>query len=299
MKSDEERSWAANRGYDDSAGLYYGYDSNVSNSRQVSTGDLIVVRVDDYVAGWGVVEGIDVDLHATKEIRRCPSCRRTQWRERANSVPHVICDDCKVEFELPDLLIEVVPVVSFRAHYAGTWTEAVRPVSRNDPLLTGALKTGDTFNAIRPLEEALLAPLLDWISGGDSPVRGLFTHQVAALLAGGHTLGMVRRRIGQREFRFKMMERFGEKCAFSGAQPPHTLEAAHLYSYAQIRCTRPKEVSYFAGIIMHLRRQSRDREPVIVACGNCTVVAKVRDVCRGRRCRPAGTSRQETRQGID
>jgi hypothetical protein len=29
-----------------------------------------------------------------------------------------------------------------------------------------------------------------------------------------------------------MMERFGERCAFTGEQPPHVLEAAHLYSYA-------------------------------------------------------------------
>ena len=29
-KSDEERSWAANAGYDDSVGIYYSYDSNVA-----------------------------------------------------------------------------------------------------------------------------------------------------------------------------------------------------------------------------------------------------------------------------
>ena len=36
MKSDAERSWAANRGYDDSAGIYYSYDSKVGNSRQIT-----------------------------------------------------------------------------------------------------------------------------------------------------------------------------------------------------------------------------------------------------------------------
>ena len=34
MKSDGERSWAANRGYDDSAGIYYSYDSNVGNCKR-------------------------------------------------------------------------------------------------------------------------------------------------------------------------------------------------------------------------------------------------------------------------
>jgi len=30
----------------------------------------------------------------------------------------------------------------------------------------------------------------------------------------------------------RLMRRFGEQCAFSGSQPPQTLEAAHLYSFA-------------------------------------------------------------------
>ena len=56
MKSDDERSWAANLGYDDSAGVYYSYDSNVGNSRRVQVGDLIVVRQDDFVAVVSRVE---------------------------------------------------------------------------------------------------------------------------------------------------------------------------------------------------------------------------------------------------
>ena len=82
MKSDAERSWAANQGYDDSAGIYYSYDSNVANSKKVREGDLIVVRHDDFVAGWAYLEAIEVDPHATKEIRRCPRCGQTRWRER-------------------------------------------------------------------------------------------------------------------------------------------------------------------------------------------------------------------------
>ena len=36
MKSDAEESRAANLGYDDSAGIYYSYDSKVGNSRQIT-----------------------------------------------------------------------------------------------------------------------------------------------------------------------------------------------------------------------------------------------------------------------
>ncbi len=53
------------------------------------------------------------------------------------------------------------------------------------------------------------------------------------VIDGGHVVGVARRRRGQRAFRFRMMERFGKRCAFTGPQPALTLEAAHLYSFAE------------------------------------------------------------------
>ena len=94
MKSDEERSWSANRGYDDAAGIYYSYDSNVPNSKRVAIGDVVVVRVDDWVAGWGVIEYIEVTPNSTKEVRRCPKCRKTNHRPRVRPFPSNICDAC-------------------------------------------------------------------------------------------------------------------------------------------------------------------------------------------------------------
>jgi hypothetical protein len=232
MKSDDERSWAANRGYDDSAGIYYSYDSNVARSSKVSAGDLVVLRHDDYVAGWGYVERVDVNPHDTKEIHRCPRCRQTRWRERKTIVPHLICDACGHGFEAPDLVIDHVPVTSYRAFYANSWIEAARPVTFRDPLLTSALTTTDTFNAIRPLDRPAVQPLLDHISGRGVDLA-FEVPPVVIEIAGGHTTGVVRRRRGQREFRFRMMERFGERCAITGDQPPQVLEAAHLYSYAE------------------------------------------------------------------
>lgn len=232
MKSNEERSWAANRGYDDSAGIYYSYDSNVARSSKVGVGDLVVVHHDDYVAGWGYVERLGIDPHATKEIRRCPQCRQTRWRERKTVVPHFICDACAHGFEEPDLIVEHTPVTAYRAFYANTWTEATRPVTFRDPLLTTAITTTDTFNAIRPLDRAAIQPLLDQITGRSIDLAAALSPLLEDI-TGGHTLGVVRRRRGQREFRFRMMERFGERCAVTGEQPPQVLEAAHLYSYAK------------------------------------------------------------------
>jgi hypothetical protein len=232
MKSDAERSWAANRGYDDSAGIYYSYDSNVANSRRIKEGDLVVVRTDDYVAGFGYVERIEREDNAAKEIRLCPVCRQTRWRLRSSMVPSGKCDACGAEFDASELMVELRRVTKFRAYYANTWTEAARPTSRSDPLLRDALATEDTFNAMRPLDIGKVAPLLDWISGTGALLEPSLPPVLADAIRGGHVTAIVRRRRGQREFRFRMMERFGERCAFTGDQPPQTLEAAHLYQYA-------------------------------------------------------------------
>ena len=231
MKSDAERSWAANRGYDDSAGIYYSYDSNVGNSRQVSVGDLIVVREDDHVAGWGFIEFIEVTENSPKEIVRCPQCRKTNFSRRKTITPANRCSSCGFEFEDHEAFISQELVTAFRAYYANTWTEAARPVFRTE--LETIIKTRDTFNAIRPIDRDKLIPFLDTISGRDVDLVVDIGEQEVAVILGGHVEATVRRRRGQREFRFKLMEKFGEICAFSGEQPPQVLEAAHINSFAQ------------------------------------------------------------------
>lgn len=42
----------------------------------------------------------------------------------------------------------------------------------------------------------------------------------------------MRVRVGQAEFRLRLLARYGNVCAFSGPSPTAALEAAHLYSYA-------------------------------------------------------------------
>jgi ribosomal protein L37AE/L43A len=231
MKSDAERSWAANRGYDDSAGIYYSYDSNVGNCKQVSKGDLIVVREDDHVAGWGFIEFIEVFPNSQKEISRCPKCNKTNFSRRKTISPANKCASCKFEFEDIDAQVTLETVTAYRAFYANTWTEAARPVFRTE--LEEIIETRDTFNAIRPLDRDKLPEFLDTISGRDVDLVMDIGEKEVEIILGGHVEATVRRRRGQREFRFKLMERFGEICAFSGEQPPQVLEAAHINSFAQ------------------------------------------------------------------
>lgn len=229
-KSHDERSWGANEGYDDSTGFYYSYDSNVGNFKKVSTGDIVIIRQDDFVAGWGIIEYIETFPNSLKRIRRCPSCKQTNHYSRKTRLPKNKCSNCGHEFEDHEALTTDELVTAFRAYYANTWTEAARPLGFRD--LEKVIKTRDTFNAIRALDMDEVLPLLDRISGRDVEISTDLSTEQLDIIIGGHAVAVTRRRRGQREFRFRLLEKFGESCAFSGVQPPQVLEAAHLYSFA-------------------------------------------------------------------
>jgi hypothetical protein len=230
-KSDEERSWAANQGYDDAVGFYYSYDSNVPNCQQVRSGDVVVVRQDDWVAGWAVIAGITTMPDSDKQISRCPECKATNWYERLSMSPPLKCSNCKHEFFPHELIREVSKVTAYRADYSASWVEAVRPISYRD--LDPYLASRGTFNAIRPIKPDMVETLLEQIGARHIDLTVQTTDGKVGVILGGHIPAVVKRRRGQRQFRFKMMERFGESCAFSGSQPPEVLEAAHLYSFAE------------------------------------------------------------------
>lgn len=191
----------------------------------------MVVREDDHVAGWGFIEYIEVTENSPKEITRCPNCRKTNFSRRKTISPANKCSACDFEFEDYQSLITHELVTAYRAYYANTWTEAARPVHRKE--LESVIKSRDTFNAIRPLDREKLPAFLEVISGRDVDLRVDIDDQQVEVILGGHVESTVRRRRGQREFRFRLMERFGEICAFSGTQPPQVLEAAHINSFAE------------------------------------------------------------------
>ena len=243
-KTDPETS-TIGHGYEDLTGLYYSYDSNVAQSRQIQPGDIVLIREDDFAAGWGIVEHIDVIPNQVKRVLRCPRCKRTRVERRKLKKPEFRCSNsvCKLEFSSDDVVLSTETVTSFRAHYANTWIEAARPIHFRE--IEEIQTSSSTFNAIRPLDPLRIHELLDRLSGRDVEMTTDFPEREIGLLVGGHVEAVVRRRRGQRAFRFEMLTRFGERCAFTGIQPPQVLEAAHIYSFAK----RPEHRSD-AGLIL-------------------------------------------------
>jgi hypothetical protein len=128
-------------------------------------------------------------------------------------------------------MVTLETVTNYRANYASTWVEAARPIDLHE--LATIQKSRGTFNAIRPIDLAMLPAFLGKLSGRDVDLQSEIPVLEVNAIIGGHSTGVVRRRRGQRTFRFEMIRRFGERCAFSGPQPPQVLEAAHLYSFAE------------------------------------------------------------------
>jgi len=217
--------------YEDVVSEYYSYDDNVPNHKKVRVGDLVVIREDDYIAGWAVIERLEAVPNQIKELHRCPNCLSTGPNFRVKFGTYRCSNrNCKFEFAPDRLMVTRETVTQFRAHYAGTWQEGARHIDYHDvePLtvIGGQL-------SIRPLDVTKLSAFLDRLTGRDVNLKVDFPEQQVSEILGGHSSVTVRRRRGQRKFRFAMLDRYGERCAFTGTQPPQVLEAAHLYSFAK------------------------------------------------------------------
>jgi hypothetical protein len=211
--------------YPDEPTRRYVYDNKVKNSRHVKVGDLAVIQDSEYILGAGWIDNIEI-ISQGKIRYRCPHCRNTDIKKRSTKQPVYWCSGCHKPFELP--IEEKLDVETYAADYSRTFESSARyfPAKALEPVYVANAKQ----NSIRELEISRLRPLLEqklritgpWLNtpmGEDETI------------AGGHTAGQRKNRIGQQRFREALLARYGEICAFTGPQPPAILEAAHLIPY--------------------------------------------------------------------
>ncbi|KGM14438.1 HNH endonuclease [Cellulomonas bogoriensis] len=214
--------------YGDRLGHRYEYDSHVINHAQVSVGDLLVIRDAHLVYGYGVVESID-RRPGIKTMRRCPTptCRSADIVARKRLSPTYRCNDCKNTFAVP--VPEEKDVLLYSATYQNWWFEfpSTVPVRVLSDLYAG----GDRQNAIRRLVPDQATRLLGTLGGVEAFLHlELLGGKTAA--PGGHVERLVRQRVGQQQFRERLIDRYGATCAVTGTQPEAVLDAAHLLPFA-------------------------------------------------------------------
>ena len=99
-KSNETRVSQGIDAYMDETGRAYRYDSLVPNHKNLSMGDIVVIRKENEILGTGFIDDISV-TDGIKNHRRCPACKGTDIRERAKLIPMWKCGKCAEEFAEP------------------------------------------------------------------------------------------------------------------------------------------------------------------------------------------------------
>ena len=223
-------SWGGNDGYDDEVNEYYSYDSQVGNYKNVQVGDLVFVKGEDHLLGFGEIETI-TSAKATKDVYRCPKCGESP-EGRTRKIPRWRCSGkgCHYEFDDDEMLSEKKDVIKYRASYKNTWRDANFPLDRKEVFSFQANQ--DNQSAIRRLELARVPDLIVRIMGSIAlPVSSI--SEIPDLIVGGHVVQLTKRRVGQQEFRLALLKKNGESCFISGDQPACVLEAAHIKKFAK------------------------------------------------------------------
>ncbi|MFJ9768622.1 HNH endonuclease signature motif containing protein [Streptomyces erythrochromogenes] len=214
------------QGYDDHPSTHYSWNSRVPNSATVAIGDTIVLWDGKTLLGLSVIEDIKTGT-GTADVSSCPNCGKADIAERKTMNPKYRCwtDGCKTEFDQPD--VETVPVTTYRSLHEAGWVDLRGQVS--GPELRDLCEQPKSQNALRRLR---------WddfrarVESGKNATSLNIVDKARAVIAGGHSERIARVRKGQASFRAKLLNDFGEVCAFTGPLPASVLDAAHLYSYA-------------------------------------------------------------------
>lgn len=226
MAAGASRQHAGNEGYADQADAYYSWDDTVAHHSEIHPGDFIAIWDKVALIGVSVVERVERGF-GRKSVRRCPSCRRSSIKQRRNLLPAFRCYQCHCEFDEP---IEIIKEVkTFRSIHPASWIDLTAALSGAE--LRAVCESPRSQQSLRPLDwRAFSAALIGRV--GPRILSRIPALNDSWIAAEGHRMVLTRARRGQSHFRGTLIERYGANCAVIGAAPLPTLEAAHLYSYA-------------------------------------------------------------------
>jgi hypothetical protein len=236
------RQYGGNAGYEDDPSAVYRYDSNVSNYRQVSEGDVIVLRSRIKILGIARIEEI-LTGEGEKQRLRCPVCGISQIKERVTMQPRWACRDHHA-FDAPKR--ETVSVKTFEAHYGGTFRPAPRALTMqqlNDAVMRPSDQMSIKELDLAKFEEVLLDDIgchrlvVEYADAIVPDTAALIDTDVdmpqSIIEARRRVLREVNLRRGQPQFRNRLILRYGNACQISRCAFPGLVEAAHIAPYAR------------------------------------------------------------------
>jgi hypothetical protein len=222
----EDRQHGGNDGYEDDPSSIYRWDSTVPNHSSIAEGDAIVIWDKRELIGASMIERIDED-DDVKNVYRCPHCEMGHIKRRKTLRPEWRCFNCSQNFDHP--IAERKPVHTYASRHDVAWVD-----------LAGVLEGRALRRLCDKPRSQLSLRQLDW-SGFRAAIERVLDGEPLAVvdfrgerIRGGHRKATVRVRLGQAEFRRRLLHEQGALCAITGEAPPAVLEAGHLYSYASV-----------------------------------------------------------------
>jgi len=213
--------------FDEVLGESYIWPTSIPRASEIQVGDVIAIWNSSRMLGFSFIEQIE-PFTVRREHLRCPNpdCARKDMRDRKTLTPRYKCGKCSQETEEP--IVELTEDPFFRADYSAGWVEIETEVDAE----TCRLLTRNPIDqhSIREIDVPLFITFLRSLS--HISLKPFTSRQLR--IVGGHKVTNVRVRIGQQKFRESLRAKFGDTCAFTGPAHRQTLDAAHLYSYAEI-----------------------------------------------------------------
>lgn len=240
LTTEGESEYQGHQGYEDEPRTLYRYDNFVANHRQVSPGDIAIIRTTSDVIGIAEIEDIVVG-EGTKERYRCPVCSESNLSNRKTMIPAWRCKSGGHEFDQP--VTETVPTTTYAAYYGSTFCEidggldaerlAQAVVRPSDQMSIKEIDLAIVESNIRQSAGKLLdrfasrlrPPAIDDPEEQDAP-GSLIERR-------NRVLRQISIRRGQKRFREKLIKRYGGTCQVTGCEFLEIVEAAHIDPYSE------------------------------------------------------------------
>lgn len=240
--TDENRKNRAIAVLNDNAYGRYNYDSNMANCKQVKEGDIVLVVDKEIILGFAIIAFIKIS-QGKKKIIKCPKCESRSIEIRKVKKPTYKCQH-NHEFDVP--LIEMESVTKYSALYEGNFIKApsvftVEKLRRfyksyNQNLSIQELR-GRFFEKHFTHIPLLLRAGLEIILDADEALDENDDYPVNTVYTPNNTderqtvLKQIKARRGQKQFRDKLIKKYGPVCMVTGCTILHIIEACHINPY--------------------------------------------------------------------
>lgn len=233
--SDEDVSYKSTDRYKDEIETKYVYDDSVANHKQIKTGDIVIIIDKKKVLGLAKISNI-ITFKGSKQRRRCPICRSTNYEARKTKSPEYRCNKGH-EFNIPDS--EMIDVKNFEAHYSNNFIastnivtiDKIRPFYHNGYNRNMSMQNIDGGFFTKYYQEEIKKINQEFIYPSAEESENYEAYVPSSKDERPRVIQTIFARRGQQKFRDSIRDLHGDKCMITGCEILHILEAAHINPY--------------------------------------------------------------------